>query len=426
MKASEIEQLFDRLWPICRSITGDGLRESFSILSEVIPFELTEIASGTPVFDWVIPKEWNIRDAYILTPEGKKIAWFRENNLHVVNYSVPVRAEMSFEELLPHLHSLPEMPDAVPYVTSYYKENWGFCLDYHTLSSLPKEGIYTVIVDSDLSPGHLTYGQYLLKGESDREILFSSYLCHPSMANNELSGPLVMSALYQLISSIPNRHYSYRFVLAPETIGIIAFLHKYGQHLLSNLDAGYVLTCCGDSGKIHYKRSRRISGLADRAAEHVLSYAGEDWLAEPFSVGGSDERQYCSPGFNLPVGSIMRTPYQRYPEYHTSLDNKSRVSFPAMEKTASICLDIVRTLEMNGPYENEVLFCEPHMGKHGLYPSSALPTIQRKAVHDLMHFLNYADGTHDLIETAKLRNCPVWDFEDHIARCLEKGLVRRV
>ena len=399
-----IEKYFDKLWPICRSITGNGLRESLQIISEIIPLELTEVPSGKQVFDWTVPNEWNIRDAYIITPSGEKIAWFKNNNLHVVNYSVPIQREMSFEELAPHLHSIPEMPEAIPYITSYYKEDWGFCLDDNTLKALPKEGRYKVYIDSELKPGSLTYGQFYLPGKSNREILFSTYCCHPSMANNELSGPLVTAFLAAELAKKTDRFYSYRFLFAPETIGVIAFLDEWGETLKRNLAAGYVVTCVGDNGPFHYKKSRLGNAMCDGVAEHVLKYSGCNFRIEPFSVGGSDERQYCSPGFNLPVGSLMRTPYQRFAEYHTSLDNKNFIAFEAMCGSVEMFLNFTELLEINHRYKSTLQGCEPQLGKRGLYPSSANPLYNRTDIHRMLHLLAFADGESDLIAIAEHRN----------------------
>ncbi|MBC7864698.1 MAG: DUF4910 domain-containing protein [Bacteroidia bacterium] len=421
----EIEKYFDRLWPICRSITGNGLRESFAILQEIIPLNLTEVPSGTKVFDWEIPEEWNITDAYIICPDGKKICDFKVNNLHVVNYSVPVNKEITYDELLPHLHYMLQLPDAIPYIASYYKPVWGFCISFNEFTALSKTGTYKVVIDSSLKKGNLTYGDLLLKGETDEEILFSTYLCHPSMANNELSGPLVAAFLYSKIAALKHRKYSYRFIIAPETIGIIAYLSRYGEHLLKNLKAGYVLTCCGDDAPFVYKRSKKSNSLADRVAEHVLKYSGNKYELMNFSVGGSDERQYCSPGFNLPVGSMTRSMYQRYKEYHTSLDNKSFISFAAMKQTTEVYFEFVKALELNDVFKNKIQFCEPQLGKRGLYPSSADPMANRENTHNLMHFLTYADGKSDLIDIAEKVNKPLFRFEEIVDKVMAAGLIEK-
>jgi len=421
---SELEKYFDKLWPICRSITGNGLRESLSIINEILPLQITEIPSGTQVFDWTIPNEWNITDAYIITPEGKKICDFKKNNLHVVNYSVPINTELTYDDLIRNLHYIEDMPDAIPYITSYYKENWGFCMSFNDFKSLPRQGLYKIKIDSVLKPGNLTYGECVLKGDTDEEILFSTYLCHPSMANNELSGPLVQTFLYQKIAALPNRKYTYRFLFAPETIGVIAYLAKQGTHLKQNLKAGYVLTCCGDDGNFVYKQSKQINSMADIVARHVIKHQDIPFEIIPFSVGGSDERQYCSPGFNLPVGSLTRSMYQRYKEYHTSLDNKDFISFTAMEKTINVYFDFVRAIELNDYFISTIPYCEPQLGKRGLYPSSVNPTESRDLIHNRMHLLTYADGTKSLIEIAELKNISVFDLENHLEPLIKEGILK--
>ncbi len=422
---NELEKYFDKLWPICRSITGNGLRQSLKIINEIVPLQITEVPTNTQVFDWLVPKEWNITDAYILTPDGNKICDFNLNNLHIVSYSTPINCKLTFDELKKHLHFIEEMPTAIPYVTSYYKENWGFCIAYNDFIKLPTQGNYQVVITSSLKDGSLTYGEAILKGSTDKEILFSTYLCHPSMANNELSGPLVQSFLYQKIAAMPNRKYNYRFVYAPETIGVIAYLHKVGTHLKQKLIAGYVLTCCGDNGKFVYKKSKQINSLADIVAEHVLKNQTMPYEIIPFSVGGSDERQYCSPGFNLPVGSLTRSMYQRYKEYHTSLDNKEFISFNAMEQTVNMYFDFVQAIELNDVFETTIPFCEPQLGKRGLYPSSVNPTDARDKIHNRMHLLTYADGTNSLIEIADLKNISVFDLQEHIAPLMEANILTK-
>ncbi len=421
----KLEHYFDRLWPICRSITGDGLRESLQILSEVIPLTTHEVASGTQVFDWVIPNEWNIRDAWIETPGGRRICQFKDNNLHVLNYSIPVDALMTLEELKPHLHTLRSQPDAIPYVTSYFKEKWGFCISRNELNTLPDEGEYRVFIDSTLAPGSLTYGECILPGKSGREILISTYLCHPSLANNELSGPLAAAFLCRkIMDEMPDRIFTYRFIWIPETIGAITYLSRHGNHLKEYLEGGFVMTCCGDPGELTYKFSKRGDTAADRAAIHTLnSLKPGEYRTTPFAVGGSDERQYCSPGFNLPVGSIMRTPYQRFKEYHTSLDNKSFISFPHLADTIDTSWNVLRAMELNQHYQTTIPYCEPQLGKRGMYPDSVNPEDARDHVHRLLHFLTYADGATDLIQMAELRNEPVFLYEEIIRKCRMAGLI---
>ncbi len=419
----EMEAYFDRLWPICRSITGQGLRDSLEILSELIPLEITEVPTGTQVFDWEIPREWNIRDAYITTPDGKKICDFKSNNLHVLNYSTPVDREMDFEELEKHLYSIPAMPDAIPYVTSYYKENWGFCMTHHERASLPRSGKYKVKIDSSLEPGSLTYGECVLKGETDREILLSTYVCHPSMANNELSGPLVTAFLYRQLAAMPVRRFTYRFLFAPETIGVIAFLSREGMRLRKNLHAGYVVTCAGDPGSFTYKRSKDPSLDVDRVAEHVLRHSGKPHTVIDFAIGGSDERQYCSPGFNLPVGSLMRTMYKCYKEYHTSLDDKSFVSFEAMEETVAMYAAIMRLHELNRCYTGTVGFGEPQLGKYGLYPMVGEVQSRTLELSMRLHLLSWADGKNDLVSIAERFGKPALDFAETVEILLAKKLL---
>jgi len=419
----ELEDYFDRLWPICRSLTGDGLRESLEIVREIIPLELTEVPSGTTVFDWLVPKEWNIREAWIETPDGRTICKLSDNNLHVVGYSIPVDKRLMMAELLPHLHCVPSQPDAIPYITSYYSENWGFCLSANELKTLPEEGEYRVYINSSLELGSLTYGELVLPGTGEGEVLFSTYLCHPSMANNELSGPLAAAFLAKKVMSLPNRRLTYRFLFIPETIGAIAYLAAHGQHLKKNLVAGYVLTCCGDRGNLTYKFSKRGNTEGDRIATHVLESSNHAFSTTPFAVGGSDERQYCSPGFNLPVGSLMRTPYQKYKEYHTSLDNKAFLSFAHLQETIDVAFLIVRALELNQCYTTTIPFCEPQLGRRGLYPQSINPDDTRETLHRLLHFLSFSDGETDLLDLATKRNDSLFDYEEIIHKCRQADLI---
>ena len=419
----KLEKYFDKLWPVCRSITGNGLRESFKILQEIIPLQLTEVLTGTQVFDWTVPKEWNITDAYIVCPDGKKIADFKENNLHILNYSVPVETEIAYHELLPHLHTLPDLPEAIPYLTSYYKENWGFCLSHNEFLKLPEEGNYKVYINSTLEQGSLTYGDFLLKGETEEEILFSTYLCHPSMANNELSGPLVMAFLYQKINKLPRRRYTYRFIIAPETIGIIAYLAAKGLYIKENIKAGYVITCAGDDGVYTYKRSKENNADVNKIAEHVLKYSGKPYKVIDFAIGGSDERQYCSPGFNMPVGSLMRTKYQAYKEYHTSFDNKSFISFEAMNETIETYFSLVRAFELNDTYLNKIPFCEPQLSKRGLYTALGGQKQRTMALSKRLHLLSFADGKTSLLEIAERMNCNLLEFEETVYELKQAGLI---
>ncbi len=422
----DLEIYFDKLWPICRSITGNGLRKSLKILNEIIPLKLTEVPTGTKVYDWEIPKEWNIYDAYIITPSGKKICDFNINNLHVVNYSIPINKEVDYKELIKHLHFLKNQPNSIPYLTTYYKENWGFCITKTEFDNLDKKGKYHVVIKSTLENGSLTYGDLVLPGKSKKEILFSTYLCHPSMANNELSGPLSLAFLYKKIKSLKNRKYTYRFVIAPETIGVISYLSKYGTHLLNHLVGGYVLTCCGDRGDFTYKMSKNEDSIIDRVSKHILKFSQLNHKIIPFSVGGSDERQYCSPGFNFSVGSLMRTPYQDYKEYHTSLDNKSFISFSCITETIELYFSFVKALELNNVYENSNAFCEPQLGKRGLYPNSMSPEINRIKIHNRMHLLSFSDGKNDLINIAELKQISIFDLKEDVEKLFDSNLIKQV
>jgi aminopeptidase-like protein len=421
---NEMENYFDRLWPICRSISGKGLRDSFAILQELIPLQLIEYPTGKDVFDWTIPKEWNISDAYIITPNGEKICDFKKNNLHIVNYSVPFEGEVEWSELQEHFFTIESQPEAIPYITSYYKETWGFCIDFKTLSQLPKEGKYRVVVKSELAPGSVTVGHCILPGESSEEILLSTYLCHPSMANNELSGPLCMAFLYQQLAALPNRKYTYRFVMAPETIGVIAYLSDYGFDMKDNVKAGYVLTCCGDEAPYVFKQSKNENGLLEKITAHLFKHAGIAHSIIPFAVGGSDERQYCSPGFNLPVGSITRSMYHRYSQYHTSLDNKDFISFSAMRDTVQMYYNAILLLEKNCLPKCLVPYGEPRMGKRNLLPSSIEPNDKRRQDIDRMfHLISWSDGNHDLIQIAEKRNESLFQFLPILEKLIEEKLI---
>ncbi len=419
----ELEKYFDRLWPICRSITGDGVRETLSILSEIIPLSIHEVPSGTTVFDWTVPKEWFIRDAYIITPEGKKIADFKVNNLHVLNYSIGINKKINYSELKEHIYTIEAMPEAIPYVTSYYKEKWGFCMTHLEFSQLPQEGEYTVFIDAGHKAGSLTYGDLILPGETEEEVMFSTYVCHPSMANNELSGPLALAFLYKEILKIKNRKYTYRFIFIPETIGAIAYLAAHGMEMKQKTQAGFVLTCCGNNDEFHYKKSRRGNSLPDRAVEHFFKSINFGGQIRSFKPDGSDERQYCSPGFNLPVGSLMRTPYYEYSQYHTSLDNKSFISFEALEKTVLAYKTVIEIIELNDIYLNTLMYCEPQLGKRGLYPTSLTHDTSRAFIDRLLQLVNYSDGEHDLLQIANLFDACIFDYKDALEACLKEGLL---
>ncbi|MEO6837520.1 MAG: DUF4910 domain-containing protein [Ginsengibacter sp.] len=394
-----LEEYFDRLWPINRSLTGNANRESLKILKEIIDLKISEIPSGTKCFDWIVPPEWNVKEAWVKDSSGKKIIDFDVSNLHLVGYSEAYHGKLSLSELKQHLYSLPDQPALIPYTTSYYKRRWGFCISHNQLQQL-KNGEYEVFINSTLDDnGSMTIADAIIHGKHDKEILFTTYICHPSMANNELSGPLVSSFIYQLLKKREESlKYTYRFVFVPETIGSIYYLSKHGDHLKENLISGFVVTTAGDNGKFTYKRSRCENSLTNRAVETILRNSGVEYIVEDFFPMGSDERQYCSPGFNLPVGSLMRTRYGKYKEYHTSGDNKSFISFEAMAETIAMYLDVVELLENNYKPLNLLPYCEPQLGKRGLYPDISSAAEKTKNIEAIQWVLNYSDGMHDTID----------------------------
>lgn len=420
--AALLEHYFDRLWPINRSVAGPGIPASLDILGELIPTTRHRFATDSQVFDWTVPREWEVHEAYLVDPDGRRRADFAEHNLHLVAHSVPVRTRMSLDELRPHLHSLPDQPDAIPYVLSLYRESWGFCLAHRELESLP-EGEYEVVIDAELRPGHVEIGEAVLEGETAEEVLFSSYLCHPSLANNELSGPLVLSALYERIAAMPHRRMTYRFALTAETIGTLCLLSLRGEHLRNKLAAGFVMTCLGDPGSFTLKTSRRGDTLADRAARAVLRDLG-GFSELPFDPGnGSDERQYCSPGFNLPVASVMRTMYSLFPEYHTSLDDKDFVSFDAMAASVDAYERIVKAIEGNEVWRSTSPNGEPQLGKRGLYPGTS--TKAPLDVKPTMWMVNFADGDHDVLAIAERSGLSVESLLDAAHKLAAAGLLER-
>jgi aminopeptidase-like protein len=382
------------LYPICRSITGDGIRQTLVTIQSRIPLEITEIPTGTPVFDWTIPKEWNIRDAFIKAPAGDRVVDFQKHNLHVVNYSTPVHATMPLSELKPHLFTIPEHPDWVPYRTSYYKEDWGFCLSHNQLMAL-EDGEYEVCIDSELGEGHLTYGECYLPGQSRDEILFSCHVCHPSLANDNLSGLSVAVFLAGLLSRRDLR-YSYRFLFVPGTIGPIAWLARNWE-AANRIRHGLVLTCIGDSSGFHYKKSRRGNAEIDRAAAHVLTHLTELPEVLEFTPYGYEERQYCSPGFNLPVGCLMRSVWGTFPQYHTSADDLDFIEPQQLAGALRVCAGIVDVLEENVTYRNLNPYCEPQLGRRGLYSTAGSGDLDAE-INARLWVLNLSDGSHSLLD----------------------------
>ena len=395
--SQEMYQLISELYPICRSITGNGFRETLHWIKKHIELTQHEVPTGTQVFDWTVPKEWNIKDAYVKNSKGERIIDFKKSNLHVVNYSVPVKQKIHLEELKKHLFTLSDRPDWIPYRTSYYKESWGFCLSHKQFLELQDEE-YEVCIDSSLEDGHLTYGEYYLKGEKPDEVLISCHACHPSLCNDNLSGIAIATFLAKYLSQI-NLSYSYRFIFIPGTIGSITWL-SLNENQVHKIKHGLVLTCLGDPGKSTYKKSRRGDAEIDKAVTHVLKHSGKDSEIIDFFPYGYDERQFCSPGFNLPVGCFMRTPHNCYPEYHTSADNLELVQPQYLADSFSKCFSVLHILENNKKYLNQNPKCEPQLGKRGLYGAIGGQTDTKMREMAMLWVLNLSDGNHSLLDIA--------------------------
>jgi aminopeptidase-like protein len=398
-----MHELATELYPICRSITGDGVRKTLAALARSIPLTVEEVPTGTQVLDWTVPREWNIREAWIAGPGGERVVDFAHSNLHVLGYSVPVRARMPLAELREHLFTLPEQPDLIPYRTSYYNEAWGFCMAHSRMEAL-EEGEYEVCIDSSLEDGSLSYGECHLEGEQQEEMLISCHTCHPSLANDNLSGIAVATALARTLAA-RQRRYSYRFLFIPGTIGSITWLARNEQRL-GGIKHGLVLTCIGDSGGMTYKRSRRGEAEIDRAVAHVLRAAGDSHAIRDFSPWGYDERQYCSPGFDLPVGCLMRTPHGEFPEYHTSADDLDLVRPEFLADSLRKLLAIVEVLEANRAYRNLRPKGEPQLGRRGLYEAIGGEADRQSAQLGLLWVLNQSDGSHDLLDIAERSGLP--------------------
>lgn len=396
----DFDALFAELWPICRSITGPGLRESLRILDRAAPIELREFESGLTCFDWTIPDEWAIRGGWIRSRDGRTIVDFASNNLHVVNYSEPIRRTVSRTELLEHVHTLPDRPDVIPYRTAYYTRDWGFCLEHRRLAELTDEE-YEVCIDADLAPGSLTIGEGRLVGEREDEIVFTTYPCHPSMANNELSGPLVQTELYRRLHDRTKRRFSYRFVYAPETIGDIVYLAHEMESLRRNMIGGAVLTMVANDAPMMFEPSGRSASIFDRAARNVLAHRyPESSLGAWNPKGRAAQRQYCSPGLRLPLSVLSRAIGGTYPEYHTSLDTREAISRARHDEAVTILMDIVDVIEQNDRYINQRPFGEPFLSKYDLGTRLGGERIAANQLH-YKCLLQMADGESDLLEVAE-------------------------
>ncbi len=418
----EIHGFACQLWGINRSITGKGVRKTLQKIKEHLPeLKINSIPSGTAVFDWTVPPEWNVTCAYITTPSGKRICDFKLNNLHLVGYSIPYSGIMTLTELQGHLYSLPEQPEAIPYVTSYYQRRWGFCITQNERDLL-EDGNYEVQIDSSLTNGELNYGEFVIHGNSKEEVFLSTYVCHPSMANNELSGPTVLTFLAKWLIEQSNLKYTYRIVFLPETIGSISYLSKNFEHLKERVKAGYNVTCIGDNRSYSYLPSRNGDTLSDHVAKHVLRWIDPDFAVYHWKDRGSDERQYCSPGIDLPIASIMRTKYGAYPEYHTSLDNLTNVVTPmGLEGGYEAIRRALELLEKNEYYKINVL-CEPQMGKRGLYSTLSTKNIDEE-VKMMMDLISYCDGCHSVLQIANILEVPCWELYKVLDELMERELL---
>jgi aminopeptidase-like protein len=417
----ELCKLVAELYPICRSITGDGVRRTLEIVDrEVGGLEVSEVPTGTQVLDWTVPREWNVRDAWVADAAGRRVIDFQASNLHLVSYSAPVRATLSLAELKEHLFTLPDQPDWVPYRTSYYAERWGFCASQRLVDSLP-DGDYEVCVDSTLADGHLTYGEHLVEGRTSEEVLVSCHVCHPSLANDNLSGIAVASRLARLLAESRPR-YSYRFLFIPGTIGSITWLAR-NEDNLGRVRHGLVLSGVGDPGGFTYKRSRRGDAEIDRAVTHVLARSGRPHRVVHFSPYGYDERQFCSPGFDLPVGRLSRTEFATYPEYHTSADNLDLVGPAQLQESLELGWEVVQVLEGNRRYLNLRPKGEPQLGKRGLYGQIGGRSDAEERQMAMLWVLNQSDGEHTLLDVAERSGLPFALLAEVAATLEEAGLL---
>tara|TARA_A100000164_G_scaffold325364_1_gene310402 strand:- start:616 stop:1896 length:1281 start_codon:yes stop_codon:yes gene_type:complete len=423
MIGKEIHDFARELWPINRSITGKGIRETLMRISKHLKnFKIKSLPTGTKVFDWTIPKEWNVNEAYIITPSGQKICDFSKNNLHLVGYSTPFKGNVNLKELKNHLHTLPDQPKAIPYITSYYEKKWGFCISQEQFETL-ENGTYKVVIDSNLFKGKLNYGELLIKGKNDKEIFLSTYICHPSMANNELSGPAVVTFLAKWLQEHNKHEFTYRIIFIPETIGSISYLSVNYKAMKKKIFAGFNVSCVGDEKAYSYVPSRNGKTISDLVARHVLKHIDSNFIEYSWLDRGSDERQYCAPGIDLPIASILRSKYGKYPEYHTSLDNLKNVVTPkglyggywAIRKA-------LEAIEKNKKYIVTVL-CEPQMSKRGLYYNDTLKK-SNKEIKLMMDLISLCDGENSLLEIAEILKMPIWELYKSVDELIDNKVIR--
>ena len=420
---SDLYELARNIFPIYRSITGDGVRTTLKYLKKIIPdMQIHEVASGTRVYDWTVPKEWNISEAYIENNRREKIIDFKKNNLHVVGYSCPIDKWVSKEELKQYIYTQPDQPDVIPYITSYYSLRSGFCMSKDMWNDLP-DGSYHMYIDSKFTDGSMTYGEIIIPGVTSEEICFSTNICHPGLGSNEVSGPCVLTYLAKWLSEEPNRRYTYRFLFIPETIGSITYISQHLEEMKKNIKAGFVVTCVGDDLEYSYVESRKGGTLADRALQQVLKYYAPMYKKYSFLKRGSDERQYCAPGVDLPFVVFCRSKYHEYKEYHTSADNLSFISSAGMGNALEVLKRVVMTLEYNQYYRTTVL-CEPQLGKRGLYPTISQKGTYKNNVRVIQNILAYADGMSDLIEISNSINEPIEELAKTIDILIAEGLVK--
>lgn len=409
MTAIDLIKFCKNLYKIPRSLTGKGVDDTLKYIQKYIPIEIKKVKSGSKAFDWTVPPEWNIREGYILNmSNGEKVIDFQNHNLHVLGYSEPVELELSYEELINKIYYLEDQPEAIPYVTSYYSKRWGFCMSFNQFKKLDKSCKYKVFIDSDLNEdGNLTYGELLIKGEVEKEIFFSSYICHPQMANNELSGPAVLTGIAKFLKNKSN-YYSYRFVLIPETIGSIVYLSKNLDLLKKNVIGGFNITCVGDERSWGLVPSRYGNNISDKIGEYILKTYHPNFIKYSWLDRGSDERQYCAPGVDLPISSITRSKYGEYPEYHTSLDNFDVVTQKGLNESLEIYLKCIDIFEKNRFSPKIKIHCEPQLGKRGLYPNISIKK-SAYSIKNMTNFISYCDGKNSILEISNL--CKI-DFEE--------------